>query len=170
MSSPKFSLHFAMGEHGEFGYKGKLPWGSYPSELKFFWESLKQEKHRTILVGENTWNGLPESVKDKIRDITEGGIRIVSRENPLSSIVENNSSIKEYSCIGGAYVLQQIIENFTVDKIYHSIIFKNGSMLADTYLDRHAISTIIGTLQLTQGIEHNPNGEYIALSLVYRSK
>lgn len=131
------SMHLACAKDGAFGMSnGTLPWGSFPEELELFFGSLYPNRH--VLVGGNTWNSLPQSAKDRIVEtIVEAGaiVHTVTSAEQLDAILETSvNDITEFQCIGGAYIINLILDNHydKIDAFHMSLI--EGGWPADIYL------------------------------------
>lgn len=170
MRQAKFSLHFAMGQDGEFGKDGGLPWGSYPSELEFFWDSMKvvKEQGRIILVGRNTWESLTTGVKKRLVDIHRNNIFIIDREYPLEHVLLSLPEGVHYACIGGAYLLNHIMLTQEVDQMYFSIISNSEPVFpeADVFLDFDLVEEVASKLEEGMVLEHDDHNEFSAVSFV----
>lgn len=153
---------FAVGSEGQFGYRGKLPWGSFPKELEAYHSALERAFNETpnpriLLVGSSTWDSLPKKAIDRLLSYTKN-VWILSSSGYIYSRGGENKTIltqigqtlppewdyHNVVCIGGAYLLNQLFHFGHIDKAYISTIswdkptvyFEENrtGFLADTWL------------------------------------
>lgn len=171
MRDASFSLHLAVGTKGEFGYNGKLPWGSYPDELKLFWDSLEivKQEGRVIVVGNNTWNGLPAAVKRRLDTMFGGNLQVINGENTLTHLLMSLPEGVHYACIGGAYLLETVMLTEKVDSVYMSYIeSEDGFIPSDTDLDMDLLMDVITELDLITASDIEPHNGYMGTHYSYR--
>jgi dihydrofolate reductase len=112
---------FAIGSNFEFGYKGELPWGYIPKDLKHFKDKTLG---KVLLCGKNTYNNLP-------KEVFEGRtVKMVTREDTVDGKLfegdHSNSVI-----IGGTSLLT--LDNLEkCDTVWMTQV--KGTFEADTYL------------------------------------
>lgn len=159
MRDATFSLHFAVGVAGEFGNEGKLPWGSYPEELTLFWESLQyvKEEGRIVVVGKNTWNSLPAAVKRRLDTMFGGNLQVIAGENTLTHLLTSLPEGVKYACIGGAFLLETIMQTEEVDSVYTSIIGSSMPLNADVWLDMDLVADVLSDLEIMSAQELPPS-------------
>lgn len=152
---------FAVGSEGQFGYEGRLPWGSFPQELEAYHSALEHAftanyNPRVLLVGSNTWKSLPKKAIDRLLGYTTN-VWVLSRDglvNPrggekLSILTNIGYALPEewdyhnVVCIGGAFLLKTLFDYCHITKAYVSTIYWDKpvwnpetkcSFLADTWL------------------------------------
>lgn len=129
---------FALGPNAEFGNMNQLPWGSFPQELEAYKsaldEALQPHHPNIILVGKNTWDGLPVSAKQNLVNHTSN-IWIYGSKMPKEYPGANFRLIRdigfnlpeewEYSnvvCIGGAHLLEKMFFLGHIEKAYVSTV------------------------------------------------
>lgn len=142
---------YAVGPDGEFGLEGKLPWDSFPEELTAFKNILQSNKGGCIIVGMNTWNGLPTSIKELLESLNYKILMYCNRKTAevLDLVSEGyfiinkfDYSLKEYLTdvtalvIGGAQTLVDAMDAGIMDGLYISRVWNNEALpfAADTYL------------------------------------
>ena len=117
---------FAVGDTGEFGFEGELPWDEIPEDLAHFKEKTLG---KVLLCGKNTYNGLPKAV------FKGRTVKMVKRMDDIFEGDHSNSII-----IGGASLLTQ--ENLSrCDTIWMTRVV--GSYVADTHLDLTKLSKLL---------------------------
>lgn len=131
---------FAIGPQGQFGYRGGLPWGSFPQELEAYNNALNSvfsgERPVVLLIGKSTWETLPEKARDKLIN-KSSQIWVYGRSEPSKYGVKVNVLTEigytlppqwEYHdvlCVGGAYLLNKLFELGHIDKAYISRVWWN---------------------------------------------
>lgn len=160
----KISLHFAVGDKGEFGNGKLLPWNSYGLELDFFWHSMRAVDDRVIILGKKSWEALPDPVKGYLYKLTGGRLEVISSENLVEDVIAKYPD-SNLACIGGAFLLERIMNEYTVDRIFYSEVSSNGEpLVADVFLDKSLIEMVISKFNLVKLKEYNldesPQGIY----------
>lgn len=132
---------FATGTSGEFGLKGKLPWGSFPEELETYKDTIISivnqpfMAHTAILMGRLTWDTLPEAAIEFLLSQTNNVI-IVGRSgvqcthdaeityiSNLGSTLPPDWEYMNIICIGGASVLNSLLAHGHLNKAYISTVY-----------------------------------------------
>lgn len=129
---------YAVGQNGEFGLNGRLPWGSFPEELAAFNDILESNKGYHILVGYKTWSTLPTSVKKRLADLKYSILVYAERKTRellelsklpnVTVITKLDYSLKDFLkdslalVIGGASLLEECLDQGILDGCYISTV------------------------------------------------
>lgn len=170
MRNATFSLHFAMGVDGEFGNAGRLPWGSYSEELDFFWQSMQtiHDEGRVLIVGKRTFDDFPKAVKNKFIDAFGGNLFLASSDLLIDTIVTSLPEGVKFACIGGAAILEYIMDSFPIDSVYTSLIGSTEHYDADTYLDTELVADVLTDLDIIFEHEMKPNNQFSGTNYIYK--
>ncbi|CAL5098796.1 Dihydrofolate reductase, phage-associated [Salmonella phage Tennessee] len=137
---------YAVGPNGEFGLRGKLPWGSFKEELDAFYSQLDVLNPDNIIIGAGTYLALPEVVRQRM--IGEADL-FIRADRPLAdSIKETYTAISRIGdtlptflkdqqtvVLGGANLLLEMYQHGHIESAFVSTIFSEQKLEADTYLD-----------------------------------
>ncbi len=126
-----FSIIYARGVNGEFGFENKLPW-NIPDDLKHFKQITSNS---TIIMGYNTFKSLPSLLPNRKHII------ITSKEiKDVTTYKTFNDCLKEKGkkfVIGGKQLIEHVLEYHCqyIDTLYETIITSKTSIKADVFLD-----------------------------------
>lgn len=135
---------YAVGPNGEFGLRGKLPWGSFKEELDAFYSQLDVLNPDNIIIGAGTYLALPEVVRQRMigesdlfiradRPLPDGIIY-----TPISKIGDTLPTFlkdQQTVVLGGATLLYEMYIHGHIESAFVSTIFSNQKLEADVHLD-----------------------------------
>lgn len=138
---------YAVGPNGEFGLKGKLPWGSFKEELDAFYSQLDVLNPDNIIIGAGTYLALPEVVRQRMvgesdlfiradrplpNDIKHGIYTPISKiGDTLPTFLKDQQTV----VLGGATLLYEMYIHGHIESAFVSTIFSNQKLEADVHLD-----------------------------------
>lgn len=138
---------YAVGPNGEFGLKGKLPWGSFKEELDAFYSQLDVLNPDNIIIGAGTYLVLPEVVRQRMvgesdlfiradrplpNDIKHGIYTPISKiGDTLPTFLKDQQTV----VLGGATLLYEMYIHGHIESAFVSTIFSNQKLEADVHLD-----------------------------------
>ena len=138
---------YAVGPNGEFGLRGKLPWGSFKEELNAFYAQLDVLNPDNIIIGAGTYLALPEVVRQRM--IGESDL-FIRADRPLPDDIKHGiytpiskigdtlpTFLKDQQTVvlGGATLLYEMYIHGHIESAFVSTIFSNQKLEADVHLD-----------------------------------
>ncbi|UCR80954.1 putative dihydrofolate reductase [Escherichia phage Lindwurm] len=138
---------YAVGPNGEFGLRGKLPWGSFREELDAFYSQLDVLNPDNIIIGAGTYLALPEVVRQRM--IGESDL-FIRADRPLPDDIKHGiytpiskigdtlpTFLKDQQTVvlGGATLLYEMYIHGHIESAFVSTIFSTQKLEADVYLD-----------------------------------
>lgn len=138
---------YAVGPNGEFGLRGKLPWGSFREELDAFYSQLDVLNPDNIIIGAGTYLALPEVVRQRM--IRESDL-FIRADRPLPDDIKHGiytpiskigdtlpTFLKDQQTVvlGGATLLYEMYIHGHIESAFVSTIFSNQKLEADVHLD-----------------------------------
>lgn len=138
---------YATGPNGEFGLRGKLPWGSFKEELDAFYSQLDMLNPDNIIIGAGTYLALPEVVRQRM--IGESDL-FIRADRPLPDDIKHGiytpiskigdtlpTFLKDQQTVvlGGATLLYEMYIHGHIESAFVSTIFSGQKLEADVYLD-----------------------------------
>lgn len=169
--SNNFSLHFAVGVDGEFGRSNSLPWGSYKEDLEEFWADLTKDANngRVLVLGGTTWTTLPTGPAMKLVRLFGAHIELLDRDNSLEDI-KRKYPHHDFSCIGGAFTLEQVMSTEKVDSVYTTLIGSTEFYRADTYLDMDLVAHTLNSMDIVSSKILEPSNGFTGTRYTYKAK
>ena len=138
---------YAVGPNGEFGLRGKLPWGSFKEELDAFYSQLDVLNPDNIIIGAGTYLALPEVVRQRM--IGESDL-FIRADRPLPDDIKHGiytpiskigdtlpTFLKDQQTVvlGGATLLYEMYIHGHIESAFVSTIFSDKKLEADVHLD-----------------------------------
>lgn len=138
---------YAVGPNGEFGLRGKLPWGSFKEELDAFYSQLDVLNPDNIIIGAGTYLALPEVVRQRMvgesdlfiradRPLPDDTKHVIY--TPISKIGDTLPTFlkdQQTVVLGGATLLYEMYIHGHIESAFVSTIFSNQKLEADVHLD-----------------------------------
>lgn len=138
---------YAVGPNGEFGLRGKLPWGSFKEELNAFYSQLDVLNPDNIIIGAGTYLALPYTVRERMIGASDLFIRAdrplpddITHDiyTPISMIGDTLPTFlkdQQTVVLGGANLLLEMYQHGHIESAFVSTIFSEQKLEADTHLD-----------------------------------
>ncbi len=137
---------YAVGPNGEFGLRGKLPWGSFKEELDAFYSQLDVLNPDNIIIGAGTYLALPYAVRERMIGEADLFIRadrpladsIKEIYTPISMIGDTLPTFlkdQQTVVLGGANLLLEMYQHGHIESAFVSTIFSEQKLEADIHLD-----------------------------------
>jgi dihydrofolate reductase/thymidylate synthase len=135
---------FAVGENGEFGNKGNMPWKTLEKDMKYFkritQKTVDKNKKNAVIMGSNTYKSIPSSKRP-----LEGRLNII-----LTHDTSFSNSFWAIKCHSLEYAIDNINRSWEIESVFiigGIDIFKEAMNIIPDQIDRLYLTTVHGTFE-----------------------
>lgn len=133
-----------------FGNNNELPWPHIKEDMKRFSQYTKDS---VVLMGANTWKSLPKSLPNRIAAVLSSSlvenksnqkadVYYTSFEQAISDIKEKYPD-KDVIVIGGARLIEDVIQNHNPDEVSWSLVKPKHNVVADVYVSDDVMKNLL---------------------------
>ena len=175
-------VHFiiAVGEHGEFGFRGNLPWPRLPQDMQHFARTTSAASQpslrNALLMGRRTWESIPPSLRPLQRRLNvvlssqldaqpSPDLAVASSVQQALQIADADPSVEAVFAIGGPGLLQALLAEHPARCHTLHLTRVAGTFEADTFLDCAAFLRVFSRPdpQARVQVTEEPSGVEIAI-------
>ncbi|ASU00421.1 dihydrofolate reductase [Aeromonas phage AS-yj] len=150
------SLVFAVGEQGQFGHCGTMPWPHIREDMQKFKDVTSK---KVLIMGRGTFESLPSKLKDRMHIVLSSNPDSVTKsgEGPdvisddmglINQMIEDNPET-DFCVIGGPSMLYHFMSSGMVDEAHVTVIScatMPSKQFCDVNLDMGLVKEISSTM------------------------